>query len=154
MSNQGGIFLAMESAIVDRLAMRLSMLDTKPKVCRAADLDSIKDRSHGELRVFVLYNGIAEIQTLNENAPNIGTLTNEYLVWVVARSAKAHAEQLGTKELADPILLEVIQALMGARLISGHRPLLLMPSTIEPAYAEGFGFFPLTFHHRINIRGD
>jgi len=149
-----GIFLEMEDAIVERLTDRLATLDPKPKVCRAADLDNIKDRSQGDLRVFVLYNGIAEVSVMHENAPNIGTLTNEYLVWVVARSAKSHADQSGTKMLADPVLEKIIVSLMGARLIKTARALHIVPSTIEPAYAEGFGFFPLTFHHRINIRGE
>lgn len=149
-----GMFLDMEQAIVDRLTTKFASLTPKPVIKRAADLDQLRDRSQGDLQVFVLYNGMVEIETLNVNAPQIGTLTNEYIVWIVARSAKDHGEQSGTRQLADPVLLATIEALMGARLVPNMRPLHITSSTLSPAYADGFGFFPLTFHHRVNLRGD
>jgi hypothetical protein len=147
-------FEDVELAIVARLEDKLSSLDPKPKIGRGRDLSNVKERSQGDLRVIVAYSGIVGVQEQAATIPHIATLTQSYIVWVVARSAKAHGTQSGTKELADPVLERVLEALMGCRVIKGQEPLRLSPSTVEPAYTDdGFGYFALEFNHRKTVRG-
>lgn len=147
-------FIDIENAIAERLTQKLADMQPKPRVFQSRDLSKIKDVSQGELSVFVTYNGIVSVEEAAPNAPAIGHITNEYLIWVVARSASQHGTQAGTKELADPVLERVIGLLMGVNLIKGLAPLRIAPSGLSPAYSDnGFGYFPLAFHHRKPVRG-
>lgn len=147
-------FIDVENAIAKRLRERLTDIKPVPKVYQSRDLASIKDRSQGDLSVFVAYNGNGEVKPIAPTIPNRATITHEYLVWVVARSAKQHAGQLGTREIADPVLEQIVCLLMGCRVIKGLEPLELAPSAMSPAYSEnGFGYFPLTFHQRKQLHG-
>lgn len=146
-------FEDIEQAIVTRLEDKLSSLEPKPKIGRGRDLANVKERSQGDLRVIVAYAGIIGVQEQAPTIPHIATVTQSYIVWVVARSAKGHGTQDGTKELADPVLERVLEALIGCRVIGGQEPLRLSPSTVEPVYADGFGYFALEFNHRKTVRG-
>lgn len=146
-------FIDVENAIAKRLQEKLTQQPI-PRVYQSRDLAAIKDRSQGDLSIFVAYNGIHSIKAIAPTVPNRGTITHEYLVWVVARSAKAHAGQMGTRDLADPVLEQVACLLMGCRLLRGLEPLELVSGTLSPAYSEnGFGYFPLRFHQRKQLHG-
>lgn len=146
-------FIDVETAIAEHLKQHLDV-QPAPRIYQSRDLASVKDRSQGDLSIFITYNGIINIKQIAPNVPNRGTITHEYIVWVVARSAKAHAGQIGTREVADPVLEQVVCLLMGKRLIKGLEPLELAPSALSPAYSEnGFGYFPLTFHQRKQLIG-
>ena len=147
-------FIDIENAIAGYLRQKLTDIQPCPRVYQSRDLSNIKDKSQGDLNVWVTYNGIAEVHQAAPNVPNVGLIKHEYLVWIVAKSAKSHGNQAGTKELADPVIERVIELLMGARLIKGLEPLHLVPSGLSPAYSDnGYGYFPLAFHHRKQIRG-
>ena len=146
-------FIDVENAIAERLRQSLMDIQPTPKVYQGRDLAGIKDRSQGDLSVFVAYNGIINIEQAAPTTPHIGTITHEYLVWVVAKSAKQHAGQVGTREIADPVLEKIVCLLMGCRVCKGTEPLRIAPSAMSPAYSDnGFGYFPLTFHQRKQVR--
>lgn len=147
-------FIDVENAIAERLRQGLTDIKPLPKVYQSRDLAAIKDRSQGDLSVFVAYNGIISIKPIAPTVPNRGTITHEYLIWIVARSAKQHAGQIGTREIADPVLERIAELLMGCRVLKGLEALELAPSALSPAYSEnGFGYFPLTFHQRKQLIG-
>lgn len=146
------MFADVEDNVVTRLTAKLAALDSKPKVFTAANLTGIKDKSQGGASVYVAYNGISGITPLAAN-PAVVTVSHEFMVWTVTRSASRHGSQEGTRELADPIMVAVLQALCGWRHTTGAAPLELA-ETPGPAYEEGFGYFPLVFTLKQQIRGN
>lgn len=148
-----GIFFDIEDAIITRLQAKLATLDKVPKVYPAVDLTNIRDKSQAALSVFVAYNGISNVEKL-PNAAHIMTLSNEFIVWTVSKSASRHGSQQGTRENADPVLEGIIKALAGWR-PAATLPALEMVATPGPAYGEdGFGYFPLVFQMKRQVRGD
>lgn len=145
-------FKQIENLIAERLELKLADMSPKPKVYKGQDILQVRDRSQGELSIFVSYTGIASVNE-EQNAPHIAALTREYVVWVVARSAKSHANSDGVKDLADCAVERVMQALMGLRLAKGLMPLRLVNNGLGPAYSDAFGYFPVAFHHSTIIRG-
>jgi hypothetical protein len=146
------IAIDIEDAIVTRLETKYTALDIVPKVYSGSDIENIIDRSQAAASVFVSYNGIVGIETIKGNAAII-TLTIEFILWVVTRSASRHDSQQGTREKADPIVLATLEALSGWRPIAGLSQLVPGESPGQ-AYQEGFGFFPLVFQTRRQVRGD
>lgn len=146
------MFVEVEDAIVTRLTTKLVAVGKKPKVYTAADLANIKDKSQGDAKVYVAYNGISGITPLAAN-PAVVTVSHEFMVWTVARSASRHGSQEGTREIADPIMVAILEALCGWRHAAGKAPLELA-ETPGPAYEEGFGYFPLVFTLKQQIRGN
>ena len=147
-----GVFIDVEEAIIARLEAKLATLDRVPKVYAAADLENAKDKSQTANAVFVAYNGITGLEQL-KGAPHIVTMTIEFIIWTVTRSASRHGSQQGTRDNADPILEGIIKALAGWRPAAGLAPLEIT-ETPGPAYGEGFGYFPLSFNLRRQVRGD
>lgn len=145
-------FIDVEEAIITRLQTKLATLDRVPKIYSAIDLENAKDKSQIAAAVFVAYNGIINVEQLN-NTPHIVTLSQEFILWTVTKSASRHGSQQGTRENADPILEGIIAALTGWRPATGLPPLQLAETT-GPAYGEGFGYFPLTFIMKRQVRGD
>lgn len=145
-------FLAMEDAIIAHLGVKLADLNPKPKLYNSADLMHIKDRSQGDLSVFVAFNGDVAVEDVAPNVRHIGRVTQQFMVWVVARSARDHATQHGTRQLADDVLSAVVMALIGAKLLP-HYEQLTIADAPSPAYADGFGYFPLAFNTRKTVRG-
>jgi len=146
------LFLEMEDAIIARLNARFADLTPVPRVYKSSDLAMIKDRSQGDLSVFVAYNGIVGAETAAPNVRHIGAIQQQWMIWVVSRSAKSHGAQAGTRELADPVLERIIESLMGAKLIKDIVQLVIT-DTVSPAYSDGFGYFPLAFNARKTVRG-
>ena len=147
------LFYQVEDAIITRLEAKFASLNPLPKVKHGSDLANIKDKSQGDLTVFVAYNGISEVKEASETVRTIGTVTNEYMIVVVARSAKDNDSRFGTRELADPVLEKVIAALMGWQPLAKTEQLRLNGS-LEPVYQNGFGYFTLVFTHRKSVRGE
>lgn len=146
------IFFDVEDAIIERLQTKLATVTPKPKIYPAYDLENAKDKSQGAANVFVAYNGIVNVEQM-KGAPHVGTITIEFILWVVTKSASRAGSQQGTRENADPILEGIIAALMGWRPAAGL-PQMELVETTGPAYGEGFGYFPLTFHMKRQVRGD
>lgn len=147
------LFYQVEDAIIARLEAKFATLNPLPKVKHGSDLANIKDKSQGDLTVFVAYNGISEVKEASETVRCIGTVTNEYMIVVVARSAKDNDSRFGTRELADPVLEKVIAALMGWQPLAKTEQLRL-DGSLEPVYQNGFGYFTLVFTHRKSVRGE
>ena len=147
-------FYAMETAIAEKLSEAFKNHQPRPRVYRSRDLANIKDKSQGDLSIFVAYNGIVAVSEAAPNVYQLGSITHEYMIWVVSKSAKDHGTQAGTRELADPILERVIELLMGQRPIKDEQVLRLAPSGLSPAYStNGYGYFPLAFHHHKKVGG-
>ena len=145
-------FKEVENLIADRLEQKLADMTPRPKIHKGRDILQIKDRSQGELSIFVAHTGLARVNE-KPGAPHIAELTREYVAWVVVRSAKGHASSEGTKELADIAIERVIQALIGLRLAKGLQPLHLVDNGLGDAYSDAFGYFPVAFHHSTVIHG-
>lgn len=147
------LFLAMETAIVEQLEARFADMSPKPRVYTSTEIGNIKDQSQGDLNVFVAYNGIIAAEPQAPNIKHIGSITNQWLVWVVARSSRGQRNSGdGIRELADPVLERVIESLMGQKLLKEYEALTIT-DTIPPAYGDGFGYFPLAFNARKTVRG-
>lgn len=146
------MFFDVEDAIVERLNTKLAALNPRPKVYDSTGLEDMQNRSQMAASVYVAYNGISEIQPLPGN-PAIATVGQQFIIWTVTRSAKGHDSQSGTREAADPILVAILEALCGWRPVSGKQSLELV-DTPGPAYAQGFGYFPLAFSLRQQVRGN
>lgn len=98
-------------------------------------------------------NGIIAAEPQAPNVKHIGTITNQWLIWVVARSSRGQRNSGdGIRELADPVLERVIESLMGQKLLKEYEALTIT-DTIPPAYGDGFGYFPLAFNARKTVRG-
>lgn len=145
------IFSDLETAIIARLEAQLATLSPVPRVFPAADLANVRDKSQSAASVFVAYNGIIEVDD-QANAPHVAKLTTEFIIWIVSRSASRHGSQQGTREAADPLVEAVIAALMGWRPSPQVERLRLGQAPGE-VYADGFGYFPLTFTCRRQVRG-
>lgn len=147
------LFYQVEDAIIARLEAKFSGLSPLPKVKHGSDLANIKDKSQGDLTVFVAYNGFEGVKEASDTVRHIGTITNQFMVVVVARSAKDNDSRFGVRELADPVLEKIISALMGWRPLPKTEQLRI-DSSLEPVYQNGFGYFTLVFNHRKEIRGE
>ena len=147
------LFYQVEDAIISRLEAKFLGLTPLPKIKHGSDLANIKDKSQGDLTVFVAYNGISDVKEAAETVRHMGTIENEYMIVVVAKSAKDNDSRLGTRELADPVLEKTIIALMGWQPLPQKEPLRLSGS-LEPVYQNGFGYFTLVFTHRKSVRGE
>jgi hypothetical protein len=150
------MFVEIEDAIVARLQARFQALETPlpamPRVVTAADVAQAKDRSQGDSRVVVAYNGISGVNPLSGN-PAVVTVSHQFYIWISTRSASRHGTGRGTRELADPIMVATLQALCGWRIGQGL-PLLELTETPGPAYDEdGFGHYPLVFQYKTQVRG-
>lgn len=146
------MFFDVEDAIVDRLTAKLAAVTPKPRVFSSVDLEGIKDRSQHAAAVYVAYNGITNISPLQQ-APQVVTVQQEFIIWTVTRSASRVASGEGIREAADPIMVAILDALCGWRPAQGLPPLEL-DGTTGPAYDEGFGYFPLSFKLKRQIRGN
>lgn len=145
-------FIDVENAMAEVLKERLADMQPVPRIYQSRDLANIKDKSQGEVSVFVTYNGIAQVIEAS-NTPTVSRIIHEFIIWVAAKSAKAHGTSQGTREIADPILERIIEVLMGLRPAKGLEPLKLVSGGVGPAYAtSGYGYFPLTFHHGKTVR--
>lgn len=147
------LFYEVEDAIIARLEAKFSELNPLPKVKHGSDLANIKDKSQGDLTVFVAYNGFEGVKEAADTVRHVGTITNQFMVVVVARSAKDNDSRFGVRELADPVLEKIISALMGWRPLPKTEQLRI-DSSLEPVYQNGFGYFTLVFNHRKEIRGE
>lgn len=147
-----GMFQDVEQLIVERLTAKLAGLTPAPKVYTAVDLENAKNWSQLAASVFVAYNGITGVDSM-KGTPSIATLSQEFYIWTVTRSASRHGNQQGTRDAADPILEAVIRALLGWK-AAATVPALEMKDAPSPAYGEGFGYFPLVFSLKRQIRGD
>lgn len=148
------MFVEVEDAIVARLTTRIdaAALSIKPRVTTMANIASIRDQSQGDANVFVAYNGLAGIQPLSGN-PAIVSVMQQFIIWTVARGSSRHATQEGTREIADPIMVVVLESLCGWRYAEG-KTMLELAETPGPAYEDGFGYFPLIFQYRTQVRGN
>lgn len=148
------MFVEVEDAIVIRLKEKfdLTNFQVKPRVQTIANIISIKDQSQGDANVFVSYNGLSGIQTL-PGCPSIVTVNQQFILWTVARSSSRHATQEGTREIADPIIVAILEALCGWR-YAVNKAILELAETPGPSYEEGFGYFPLIFKYKTQIRGN
>lgn len=147
------LFYEVEDAIIARLEAKFAGFDPLPKVKHGSELENIKDKSQGDLTVFVAYNGFDGIEEAAPTVRTVGTITNEYVIVVVARSAKDKDSRFGTRELADPVLEKVLVSLMGWQPLPKTEQLRISGS-LEPVYQNGFGYFSLVFTHRKAIRGE
>lgn len=145
------IFIGIETAIASRLADKTAALNPRPSIHSGADLENAQNRSHGDASIWVAYNGIVAVNPL-ERVPHVATITTEFLIWVATRSASRHGGQQGTREIADPIIQAVLEALTGWRKDNQTPPLRLTQSPGQ-VYTNGFGWFPLAFHCDRQIRG-
>ena len=145
------LFTDIDAAILARLTAKLADLDPLPKLYSGRDLENVKSWSQGDLSVFVTYNGITDTAPL-AGTPHIVRLEQEWIIWTVARSAKDHRSAGGTREAADPVMERILQALTGWSPVPGTR-LELKPNP-GPAYGDGFGWFPLVYGAKRDIRGN
>jgi hypothetical protein len=145
------LFIDIQDAIVARLTAKLAALNPAPKIYEGRDMEDVKRWSQGDLSVFVAYNGITETSALSQ-APHVVTLGQDWYIWTVARSAKNHRDGSGNREAADPVMKAILQALTGWMAAPGVR-LELKPNP-GPAYGDGFGWFPLVYGAKRQIRGD
>lgn len=145
-------FKHIENLIAERLEQKLADMSPRPKIYKGQDILQIRDRSQGELSVFVTHTGLASVNE-KPGSPQVAEITREYVVWIVARSAKGHASSEGTKEIAGIAEDRVIEALIGLRLAKGLQPLRLVNNGLGHAYSDAFGYFPVAFHHSTVISG-
>lgn len=145
------LFTDITEGTVARLQLKLAALDPQPKIYEGRDLEDVKKWSQGDLSVFVAYNGISNVEELN-GAPHIARLEHEWYIWTVARSAKNHRDGSGTRETADPVMEAIIMALTGWSPAPGVR--FHMRPNPGPAYGDGFGWFPLVYGAKRDIRGN
>ena len=65
------LFYEVEDAIIARLEAKFTGFDPLPKVKHGSDLANIKDKSQGDLTVFVAYNGISKVQEAAETVRTV-----------------------------------------------------------------------------------
>jgi hypothetical protein len=149
------MFVEIENAIVTRLTEKFSgmTLPATPRVYTGADFSRIKDRSQGDASVIAMYNGLSGITPLAPNVPSVVTVSQDFIIWTQARSASRHDSQEGTREIADPIMMGILEALCGWRYAPGKH-MLELAETPGPAYEDGFGYFPLMFRYKTQVRGN
>lgn len=145
------LFVDIQEAIVTRLTEKLAALSPAPKIYEGRDMEDVKRWSQGDLSVFVAYNGITETSALSQ-APHVATIGQDWYIWTVARSARSHRDGSGERETADPVMTAILKALTGWSPVAGVR-LELKPNP-GPAYGDGFGWFPLVYGAKRQIRGD
>ena len=68
------LFYEVEDAIIQRLEAKFTGFDPLPKVKHGSDLANIKDKSQGDLTVFVAYNGISKVRKRQKQSEHLAQL--------------------------------------------------------------------------------
>lgn len=142
--------LSIEPLIVTRLEERLTTLTPQPKVLTAPDLAGIAEEQQVTPAVHVVYGGMRIAQDQAEGA--IVELEQTWFTIVTVRNVRDVRSGSANRVDAGPILGAVFTALTGWRPAQNTRR--LHPANApRPGYSKGYGYYPLAWTLRMQIRG-
>lgn len=138
-------YLSAESLIIERLRTQVTGVRA---VLSAADLAGVEEAKQVTPALHVLYDG----DDLGDRAADgaDGIVRQRWLVIVAVRNARGQASGAGAREVAGPIILQVLAALGGWQPDEEHGELVRIAAP-RPAFSPGgFAYFPLAFHTAIS----
>jgi hypothetical protein len=139
-------FMAIEPLIIERLRVAVPELRA---VYTAREADAVLTRREVSPAAHVIYGGfqIAEVM----HAGLAARLNQVWLIVITATSAKGGSTGAGPREIAGPLMIAVMQALLGWKPGTGFGRLLLTGSP-QARHLEGFSYFPLTFTSQVIVQ--
>lgn len=143
--------LAAEPLIVARLEAKLAALNPVPRVFTAPDLAGVAEEQQTAPAVHVVYGGHSIAQEQAEGA--IVELQQTWHTVVVVRNLRGIRSGEEARADAGEIMGAVFRALSGWRPGAEYRR--LRPTNAPRAgYSKGYGYFPLSWTLRMQMRGD
>lgn len=137
-------YLCAEQLIIERLRQQIPDLRA---VLAAADLADLTEAQQTTPAVHVIYDGDRLGDSAGRGAGQM--VYQRWLTVVTVRSARGQRSGAGAREVAGPIITEVIQSLAGWAPSDAHQPLVRV-SAPRPHYsAGGYAYIPLAWETRI-----
>ncbi len=141
-------FLALESALVERLKARLP---AGAHVLTRADLASVTEGSQPTPAVHVVYQGYRVAESRPDG--RAARLQQTWLVIVAVRNVRDAAAGSAARGDAGSLADAVIAALMGWKPAGVNKPLKLVNAPAS-GYRAGHLYLPLAFELETDVRGD
>ncbi|MDH5786402.1 MAG: DUF1834 family protein [Chromatiales bacterium] len=138
-----------EQLIVARLEQMLAKLTPTPSVLTAPDLAGVTEAQQNAPAVYVIYGGL----NISQDEAD-GTIVEIQLTWhtvVVTRNVRSLKSGDGVRADAGPILNAVFTALTGWKPGADIRRLKPV-NPPRPGYIKGYGYFPLSWSQRMQMR--
>lgn len=144
--------LSAEPLIVARLQERLAALIPAPHVLTAPDLAGVTEEQQIVPAVHVVYGGFRVTQEQGNGV--IVEIEQTWHTVVAVRNVRDARRGSETRAEAGVIMEHVFTALAGWK-PPLERVRALRPATAPPAgYTKGFGYYPLSWHLRMQLRGE
>lgn len=144
-------FLSAEPLFVARLTERLADLDPRPHVLTAPDLAGVTEEQQLSPAVHIVYLGSALSQETGD-----GLITQIEQTWLTVIAVR-HVASIRSGDAARADASVLLDAVWAA--LAGWRPSddlrRLRPATPpRSGYTAGFGYYPLAWTTRLQMRGD
>lgn len=137
-------YLAAEQPIIERLREHVPGLR---EVKSIMDVGAATAHSQVTPAAHVVYDGDRLQDTAGRGQSAM--TSQRWIVIVLARSARGAASGAGARDLAGPLMIDVISALSGFTPTSFHRPLERVNAPRPSYHPGGLGLFPLAFETRL-----
>ena len=140
-------YFAAESPIVEQL--KASVTQVSGRVYTFSDVNNIEEsQKNFESALHVLHGGDKLGRSGSDGRAQV--FDQVWIVVVAVRNARDQTSGALLRDVAGPIICEVLRALQGFKPSDYHGELHRF-ETIEPVYKAGFAFFPLAFTTRMTI---
>jgi len=143
------MFDEQETKILARLQAKLGGAVT---VDTLRELERVPENVNKAPAAWLVYNGFRPGVEIPNASPGVQQLVHEWIVVVVARSARGNGDSNDARDMAASIALKVIQALLGFDVGGGKR--LRLAETGGPEYDAGYCELPLAFSCAMTVKGD
>lgn len=143
------MFEEQEDRILARLREKLGgavLVDT------LRELERVPENAQRAPAAWVVYNGFRPGAEVPLSMPGVQQLIFEWIIVVVARSARGNGETDEARDMAAAIGLKVIKALLGFDMGGGKR--LRLAEAGGPEYSAGYCELPLAFSCAVTVKGD
>lgn len=139
-------FLALEPLLMERIDSQCLGIQF---VLSAADVDGVQESKQRTPAAHVLYDGYSIQQDQVQRA----LIRQTWVVVVTVRHVGQRNQSALQREAAGPLVMEVVQALMGWRPGPEYSRMSLASSPYRPNFGRGFAYVPVAFTTDIKIEG-
>jgi hypothetical protein len=140
-------YFAAEVPIVEQLKSAVTLVSGK--VWTFSDSDKIEESQKNESAALHVIHGGDRLGRSAADGKS-QTFDQVWIVIVAVREPKDQTSGTFLRDIAGPIICQVLRALQGFKPSDYHGELHRM-ETIEPVYKSGFAFFPLAFSTKMTI---
>lgn len=142
-------FLDVEEAVVTHLQGRINEAQAPARVFTAAQLAHIEERAQITPAIYVLFDGYTPTQEVGQG--RVQQIEQTWSIVIAVRNAYGAETGAGVRREASFYLDLALSALCGFKAAPEFSGMALADGP-GPNFAEGYGYFPLTFKTRVVVR--